>query len=100
MTSKKTWMQTTKWSTGSKIPDFQNGEKSPRNPNLESAKVGAKVKFLQFIYLWEKNVVKINIEFRTRVQKWTYCKIFSNEHPWPEPFYPTFRGCQRHCHQQ
>lgn len=78
MTSKKTWMQTTKWSTCSKIPDFQNGEKSPRNPNLESAKVGAKVKFLQFIYLWEKNVVKINIVFRTRVQKWTYCKIFSN----------------------
>lgn len=47
-------------------------------PNLESAKVGAKVKFLQFIYLCEKNVVKINIVFRTRVQKWTYCNIFSN----------------------
>ena len=93
MTSKTTWVKTTKWSTSSKILNFQDGEKPP-HPSI--LKVGSKFKCLQFTYL----VVKITIVLRTRVQKWTYFEIFPNERTRPEPFYPTCRGCQRHCHQQ
>ena len=87
MIYRKTWVHTTKWSTSFKIPNFQNGGKSPCTP---MSKVGSKFKCLQFIHIWKENFVRINIVLRTRVQKWTYFDIFSNELPRPELFYPTF----------
>ena len=72
MTSRKLLLQTTKWSTSSKIPDFQNGRKSSWRP---FSYVLSKFKCLQLIYCWKRNFIRINIVFRTRVQKCTYFEL-------------------------
>ena len=71
MTSRKILVQTTKWSTSPKIPNFQNGVKSPwclisyvgQNSNAYN------------IYRCKGNFIRINTVFRTRVQKWTNFKL-------------------------
>ena len=73
MASGKTWVQTAKWSTSSKIPDFQNGGKSPRPP---ISKAKSKFKCLQFINHWKKNFDRIYIVLRTKVQKRTHSRYF------------------------
>ena len=65
-------MQTTKWSTSPKIPDFQNGGKSPWRPFTY---VASKFKCLQFIYHWKGNFIRINIVLKTRIQKRTYFEL-------------------------
>ena len=47
MNCRKIFVQTTKWSASPKIPDFQNGGKSPLDPFLY---VGSKFKCLQLVY--------------------------------------------------
>ena len=63
-----------KLSTSPKIPDFQNGGKSPWRP---ISYVGSKFKCLKLIYHCEGNFIRINIVFRTRVQKWTYFELLT-----------------------
>ena len=53
----------TKSSTSPKIPDFQNGGKSPWRSVLY---LGSKLKSLQ---RWNKNFLRFNILLRTRGQK-------------------------------
>ena len=55
MTSRKILVQTTKWSTSSKIPNFQNGEKLPW---CLFSYVGSKFKCLQLMYRWKGNCLK------------------------------------------
>ena len=47
MTSRKILVQTTKWSTSPKIPDFQNGGKSA---SCSFSYAGTKFECLQLIY--------------------------------------------------
>ena len=72
VTSRKFFAQTRKWSTSSKISDFQNGGKSPWHP---FSYIGSKFKCLQLIYRWKGNFIRINIVLRTRVQKCTYFEL-------------------------
>ena len=50
MNCRKILVRTTKWSTSPKIPDFQNGGKSPLDPFLY---VESKFKCLQLVYRWK-----------------------------------------------
>ena len=72
MTSRKILVQSAKWATSLKIPDFLNEGKTPWCPFLY---VGSKFKCLQLIYLYKGNFVSINIVLRTSVQKWTYFEL-------------------------
>ena len=56
-----------------KIPDFQNGRKSPRDSIWY---VGSKFKCLQLICRCKESFFRINILLRTRVQKLTYFELF------------------------
>ena len=71
--SRKILVQITKWSTSIKITYCQNGGKSSWR---SFSYVGSKFKYLQLIYRWKGNFVKINIVLRTRVQISTYFKLY------------------------
>ena len=72
MNSRKILMQTSKWSTSSKITDFKSGGKSPIHP---FSCVESKFKCLKLTYRWKGNFIRINIVLRAKFQKWTYFEL-------------------------
>ena len=76
MTSRKVLVQTTKWSTSPKIPDFLNGRKPPWRPY---SYLGWKFKCQQFKYCWKGTFIMINIVLRTTVQKWTHFELLTEK---------------------
>lgn len=53
-----------KWSTRPRFCDFQNGRKSLWCP---FSYMGLKFKYLQLIYYWKRNFIKINIVLRKNI---------------------------------
>ena len=61
-------VETSKWSTSPKIPDFRNGGKSPWRLILY---VGSNVYNLYIV----GNFIRIDIVLRTKIQEWTYFEL-------------------------